>query len=80
MYDKYFLVNRLTTGTVLPKHKGLLIGGATAGGTKFTANFVSSGGVTMSATFDISQSPYILPIQVYSVGTLPAGLTAYYLN
>lgn len=80
MYDKYFLVNPITINTVLPKHKGILIAGATAGGTKFTASFVKSGGVTFSIPFDISQSPYILPIQAYSVSALSAGLTAFYLN
>jgi hypothetical protein len=80
MYDKYLLVNPITTGTVLPKHKGLLIAGATAGGTKFTASFVKAGGLTFSSTFDISQTPYILPIQVYSIPSIPSGLTAFYLN
>lgn len=81
MYDKYFSGNTFTVnGSKLPKHKGILISGGTA--TTPTSSFylLNSGGNTISVPIAINQSPYILPIQVYGVNTLAAGLTAYYLN
>ena len=80
MYDKYFTATPFTVGTKIPKHKGILLAGATAGGTKCTFHFVNTNGSTFSSTIDISQTPYILPMQIYTMPSMASGMTAYYLN
>ena len=80
MYDKYFTAQNFTVGTKIPKHKGILLAGATAGGTKCSFHFINNSGNTFSTTIDINQSPYILPIQIYTMPSMAAGMTAYYLN
>ena len=81
MYDKYYLANPLTFGSKLPKHRGLLISGGSAGTPAFNANFVNYAGTTFTASLTINLSPYILPMQVHSIpSALPTGLTGYYLS
>jgi hypothetical protein len=82
MYDKYFSVNPFTLGSAkLPKHKGILFNGGTAGtvGTA-TVHFVNSVGSTLAGSILINSSPYIFPIQVYAITALPSGFTAWYIN
>jgi hypothetical protein len=82
MYDKYFIANQFSlNSSKLPKHKGLLFTGGTAGtsGTA-TLHLVTSLGNTTSASILVNSSPFILPIQAYAVTTLPTGITAWYLN
>jgi hypothetical protein len=81
MYDKYFVANSFTLSAAkLPKHKGLMFSGATAGTGAATLHVFTSAGVTAAASVIISSSPFILPIQVSAVTTLPTGVTAWYLN
>lgn len=82
MYDKYFVANQFTPGnSKLPKHKGLLFSGATAGTVATsTVHMVTSAGPTLSASLLINSSPYIFPFQVWSVPSLAGGLTAWYIN
>jgi hypothetical protein len=81
MYDKYFTAIQFSLNTTLPKHKGVLFSGGTAGtpGSVSARVFNNSGG-SASASFLINSSPYILPIQLVTVTSLPGGLTAWYLN
>lgn len=80
MYDKYYQAQTFTVNTRLPKHKGILFSGATAGtNTSIPVNFINGGG-TLGATLSISLSPYILPMQLYSVLSLPSGMTAWCIN
>jgi hypothetical protein len=81
MYDKYFNALQFTLGANLPKHKGILFSGATAGtvGSAAVRVFNNAGG-SASASFLINSSPYILPIQLVAVTSLPGGMTAWYLN
>lgn len=78
MYDKYFQANPITTGSKIPKHKGILLSGGAAGIT-FSAQFVNAGGNTFNATLTVATTPYILPMQVYAVNAFN-GLTGFYLN
>jgi hypothetical protein len=80
MYDKYSLVNRLPAANVnIPKHKGIIVSANTAALLSF--NFYSDLGVTMTAGFTFSAGTSILPIQPHSLSaSLPAGVTAFYLN
>ncbi len=82
MYDKYFVANQFTLGsTKLPKHKGLLFSGATAGTAGgATVHVVTSAGNTAVASILVNSSPFILPLQAYAVTALPGGVTAWYLN
>jgi hypothetical protein len=81
MYDKYFQANSFSIGSSkLPKHKGILFSGGTAGNPTATLNLVNNSGATIAASLAINQSPYILPMQVYSVTALSAGLTAWYIT
>jgi hypothetical protein len=82
MYDKYFVANQFTLGSAkLPKHKGILFNGGTAGtvGTA-TVHFVTSAGSTLAGSILINSSPYIFPMQVYALTALPGGFTAWYIN
>lgn len=81
MYDKYFSVNPITIGSKIPKHKGILFSGASATTPAITLNFVNSLGNTFSGSLTVNDSPYIFPLQVFSItSALPAGVTAYYVN
>jgi hypothetical protein len=78
MYDKYFQANSITTGSKIPKHKGILLSGGAAGVT-FSVQLLNQSGTTFNSTLTVSASPYILPIQVYAVNAFN-GLTGFYLN
>ena len=82
MYDKYSQANQFSLGSSkLPKHKGILLTGATAGTVAAsTLHVVKIDGSTASLSLIVNQSPYILPMQVYAVTALAAGVTAWYLN
>jgi hypothetical protein len=82
MYDKYSVATSFTVGnSQLPKHKGILFSGATAGfASTATIHFIDSSGNTISGSVLINSSPYVFPMQVYAVPTLPTGITAWYLN
>lgn len=81
MYDKYFQANPITIGTKIPKHKGILFSGGTSGTPSFNVNFVNTSGITFTASLTINSSPFILPMQVFSIpSTLPTGLTGYLVN
>ena len=81
MYDKYFQANQFSLGsTKLPKHKGMLFSGGTSGNTTATLHVVTNAGATAPLNLVFNQSPYILPMQVYAVTTLPAGITAWYIT
>jgi hypothetical protein len=78
MYDKYFQANPITTGSKIPKHKGILISGGAAG-TTLSVQLVNVNGATFNAVLAVTSSPEILPMQVYAVNTFN-GLTGFYLN
>ena len=81
MYDKYFAANPITIGTKIPKHKGILFSGATATTPAITLNLINGLGNTFSGSLTVNESPYIFPMQVFSIASaLPAGVTAYYIN
>lgn len=82
MYDKYFHAKQFTLGLgQLPKHKGILFTGATSGSSgTVTLAFYASGGVTLAGSLLINSSPYIFPMQVYSISALPTGITGWYIN
>ena len=44
MYDKYFEYNPITSNTRLPKHKGILVLGGTAGSVSFNVDFYAEAG------------------------------------
>lgn len=81
MYDKYSVANQFSLSTRLPKHKGILFNGGTAGsvGTS-TVHFINSAGNTISGSILINSSPFVFPFQVYAITALPAGVTAWYIN
>ena len=78
MYDKYFQATPITTGSKIPKHKGILLSGGAAGVT-FSAQLVNATGATFNAVLTVNNTPYILPMQVYAVNAFN-GLTGFYLN
>ena len=78
MYDKYFQANPITTGSKIPKHKGILVSAHIA--TNVPLNLVTAAGNTFSAGITFAAVPTIFPMQVHSIATIPAGVTAYYLN
>ena len=79
MYDKYFQANPITFGSRIPKHKGIMFSGGSAGA-GVTLCLVSAG-ITFNTLITINSTPYILPLQVNTLPTaLPLGLTAFYLN
>ena len=80
MYDKYFTAQSFTVGSKIPKHKGIMFIGATAGTKTSTVHFINNSGNTFSVSLDVNSTPYILPVQIYTVQTLATGCTAYYLN
>jgi hypothetical protein len=82
MYDKYFEYNPITSNTKLPKHKGILVLGGTAGSGSFNAVFYSDAalGITYTAPVTVNQSPYILPFQIWGLLSGFGGLTGGYLN
>lgn len=80
MYDKYFTANSFTLGSKIPKHKAILIIGATAGKTDSTVHLINSSGSTFSVTLSITDSPFIFPVQTYTITAMASGLTAFYLN
>ena len=80
MYDKYFQANPITIGSRIPKHKGILFSGGTAGTVSSTIHLVKVDGATAALGLVVNQSPYILPMQVYTVTTLAPGVTAWYIN
>jgi len=79
MYDKYFQATPITTGSKLPKHKGILISGGAAAGPTMSIQLVNSSGSTFNSILAVTVSPEILPMQVYAVNTFN-GLTGFYLN
>ena len=87
MYDKYFEYNPITTNSRLPKHKGILILGGTAGTSSFNVDFYSEAGgggapgVTYRAPLTVNISPYILPFQIWGLPSgFATGLTGGYIN
>jgi len=56
MYDKYFVANQFTLGsTKLPKHKGILFNGGTAGTVgSATVHFVTTAGPTLAGSILIN--------------------------
>jgi hypothetical protein len=81
MYDKYAQANSFSLGSSkLPKHKGILFSGATAGTAASTLHVLKIDGSTAAISLIVNQSPYILPMQVYAIPTLATGLTAWYIN
>ena len=81
MYDKYSQANQFSlSSSKLPKHKGILFTGATAGTASSTLHVVKIDGATASLSLIVNQSPYIFPMQVYAVTALAAGVTAWYIN
>ncbi len=80
MYDKYFQANPITIGSRIPKHKGILFSGGTAGTVSSTIHLVKVDGATAALGLVVNQSPYILPMQVYTVTALAPGVTAWYIN
>jgi hypothetical protein len=81
MYDKYFTANQFSLGSSkLPKHKGILFSGGTAGTTSSTIHVVNNSGATAALGLVVNQSPYILPIQIYAVTSLAGGVTAWYIS
>lgn len=81
MYDKYFTgMTFAADGSILPKHKGILIAGATSYASKFTPVFYNGRGGTFSMQVNLIDTPYIFPIELYSVVSLPSGLTGILLN
>ena len=81
MYDKYFIVNPITTdGNAIPKHKGIMINnpGSLAGNTFY---FKNASGNTISVYLSFpGGNNSIVPIQAYGMPVLTSGLTAFYLN
>ncbi len=80
MYDKYFQANPITIGSRIPKHKGILFSGGTAGTVSSTIHLVKVDGATAALGLVVNQIPYILPMQVYTVTALAPGVTAWYIN
>jgi hypothetical protein len=80
MYDKYNSVTNFTVNTTLPKHKGILISGAS--GSISCTIYVAGQTFGLTAGISVNYPPgtNILPIQVQSVNTIGAGMTAFYLN
>lgn len=78
MYDKYFQANPITTGSKIPKHKGILISANAS--TNISLNLVNVNGNTFAAGITFAAGPTIFPMQVHSISTIPAGVTAFYLN
>jgi len=79
MYDKYFQANPITVGSKIPKHKGILVMGGVAAGPTFSAQLVNVNGATFNVNFSVTQSPEIIPIQVYAITTFN-GLTGFWIN
>ena len=87
MYDKYFEYNPISSNTKLPKHKGVLIFGGTAGTPAFNVDFYSEAGgggapgVTFRSSVTVNTSPYILPFQIWGLPSgFASGLTGGYIN
>lgn len=81
MYDKYFVANPITIGSKLPKHKGILFSGATSTTPAVTLHLINNNGGTFTVGLNVNMSPYIFPMQVYSIpSALPTGLTAFHLS
>jgi hypothetical protein len=78
MYDKYFQATPITTGSKIPKHKGILLSGGAAGVT-LSVQLVNANGATFNSVLTVNNTPQILPLQVYAVNTFN-GLTGFYLN
>lgn len=79
MYDKYFQANTITTGSKIPKHKGILVLGGTAGGPTFSTQLLNQNGLTFNVTMSVTQSPQIIPMQVYAVNAFN-GLTGFWIS
>lgn len=87
MYDKYFEFNPIPSNTRLPKHKGILILGGTAGSGSFNVDFFSEvggggpPGVTYRIPVLVNRSPFILPFGIWGLPSgFPTGLTGGYIN
>jgi hypothetical protein len=80
MYDKYNSLTPLpAAGTRIPKHKGILISSHTTGFVRF--DYLNVTGNTFTTGLTLTSGISILPVEVYSLNTsLPAGVTAYYMN
>jgi len=80
MYDKYNSLTPLpAAGTRIPKHKGILISSDSNGFVRF--NYLNVTGNTFTTGLTLSSGISILPVEVHSLNTsLPAGVTAYYIN
>lgn len=79
MYDKYFQATPITIGSKIPKHKGLLISGATLAGITMSVQFVNGSGNTFNTNLTFTNSPELLPFQIYAVNAFN-GLTGFYVN
>jgi len=78
MYDKYQNANKITVNAKIPKHKGILI---TANADAHIPLSVYIGdGSTLSAGLTFAAGTTILPMEVYSITSFPAGTTGFYLN
>ena len=82
MYDKYLTGNTFPLGsTRLPRHKGFLImGGATATTTGFTAHIVNDQGNTISMNFNLAPGPNYFSNQFYAITALTSGVTGIMMN
>ena len=75
MYDKYFEYNPISSNTKLPKHKGVLIFGGTAGTPAFNVDFYSEAGgggapgVTFRSSVTVNTSPSTSTTDIPSVKT-----------
>lgn len=80
MYDKYSRLNTLpAAGTAVPKHKGILVSANASATVSF--QFATVSGSTVAAGLTFSAGTSLLPVQVYALNTsLPAGVTAFYVN
>lgn len=82
MYDKYLTGNTFVTGsTKLPKHKGfLMLGGATATTTGFTAYVLNDQGGTIAFNFNLAAGPNYFSNQFYSILSMTSGVTGLMMN
>lgn len=82
MYDQYLNLNPITTGTVLPKHKGIMVS-VSSGTVGITFDFYRGTvtGQTFRSLLYFTAGTSVLPAQVYSVpNALASGSTAFYLT
>jgi hypothetical protein len=82
MYDQYLTVTPISIdGTAIPKNKGILVNNGTAGNVAVNFYFRNKTGNTFQVGLTFATGNNILPIQPYGIpASLPAGVTAFYLN